>query len=326
MELFVNKNNSNEKNIKFDNCTRKVVFAFVVLICFYWNSDAQDVKNDEFVMRLNGKADGLKTAIQFEKAIAVRRNLFDIENENVSNNYELAGLYSLTGKTDSAFYFLIRATAKDSSITFLTNSDFYFVLDDERWAKIREYQIEKYEDANGEIANWPMAILLWEMLMKDQAYYSFMDDTKPEEAEIYWQLKDSLNRENLQKLDSVVQVNGWPKKTEVGEKAGTAAFLIIQHADFDTQKRYFPQLRSAAKKGEALKRHLALLIDRIRIQQNKKQIYGSQVHFDFERNKYYIDYENIKNPARINKRREKMGLNRIEEYLKTWNIEWDYQK
>lgn len=41
---------------------------------------------------------------------------------------------------------------------------------------------------------------------------------------------------------------------------------------------------------------------------------------------YFDDYENIKNPARINKRREKMGLNPIEEHLKTWNIEWDYQK
>lgn len=305
---------------------KKLIFVIINLVCIFGKVYSQEFQETSCINKLKNVADSLKAMIQFEKAIAVRRNLFDIDNENVSNNYEVAGLYSLTGKADSAFYFLNRATAKDSSITFLTNPDFYFVIHDERWAKIREYQIEKYEDANGEIANRPLAILLWEMLMKDQAYYSFMDDTKPKEAEIYWQLKDSLNRENLQKLDSVVQINGWPKKSEVGEKAGTAAFLIIQHADFDTQKRYFPKLKSAAKKGEALKRHLALLIDRIRIQQNKKQIYGSQVHFDFERNKYYIDYENIKNPARINKRREKMGLNPIEEYLKTWNIEWDYQK
>jgi len=39
-----------------------------------------------------------------------------------------------------------------------------------------------------------------------------------------------------------------------------------------------------------------------------------------------VNNENIKNPARIDKRRAKMSLNSIEEYLKTWNIEWDYQK
>ncbi len=167
--------------------------------------------------------------------------------------------------------------------------------------------------------------MLWDMLLKDQAYYSFIDDSRPEVSKKYWQIKDSLNSENLQKLDSVLINFGWPKISEVGNKANLTAFLIVQHSKLYSQKKYFPLLKEAVKKDEASKKHLALLIDIIRIQENKKQIYGTQVNYDPTVNKYFFNYEETRNPKRINKRRDSMELPPIEEYLKTWDIEWYIQ-
>lgn len=296
--------------------------ANVLLLFLFINSFLIEICYGQQSKYLENKADSFKTNFLFEQALKCRLEIYKQNKSLTSNIFEIAGLFSLCDKKDSVFVFLNEATKNDSTILFLTNPDFYFVMNDEKWHNLRNRQVEKYESCCQMFKNKQLTFMLWDMLLKDQAYYSFIDDSKPEESKKYWNIKDSLNSENLQKLDSILINFGWPKISEVGNKANLTAFLIVQHSNLYSQKKYFPLLKEAVKKNEALKKHLALLIDIIRIQENKKQIYGTQVNYDLSINKYVFNYKETRNPKRINKRRVRMELPPIEEYLKTWDIEW----
>ncbi|MDO9254628.1 MAG: hypothetical protein Q7U54_03875 [Bacteroidales bacterium] len=272
------------------------------------------------------KADSLKKNRFFNDAIIERLSIYKIDSTYNPNIFQLAALYSLTRKMDSSFYFLYIAVKGDSSIRFLSNADFYFICKNFQWKNICSDQIIKYELANGPIKRPDLALKLLDMKMKDQAYYSLIDYSNSKEATRFWEIKDSLNNINLLLLDSIIKKSGWPKKSDIGEYPAVAAFLVLQHSDLISQKNYLPYLKKAVRQHEADKKDLALLIDRIKLRENKKQIYGSQISYDNETNKSYFDYSKLRNPYNINNRRKKMGLGPIEDYVKIWNITWDYKQ
>ncbi len=98
-------------------------------------------------------------------------------------------------------------------------------------------------------------------------------------------------------------------------------FLVIQHSELRVQKKYYPIMKVAVEKGNALSCDLALLIDRIRIREGKKQIYGSQIGYDEITKSYYI-LPLIK-PSEVDKRREKVGLEPISDYISIYDLIWD---
>ena len=104
---------------------------------------------------------------------------------------------------------------------------------------------------------------------------------------------------------AIIREHGWLGRSQVGQKANTALFLIIQHADMEAQKTYWPLLYTSAEKGESQWYHSALMEDRILMHEGKKQKYGSQA-FRGEDDKMYI--WPIEDPARVNELRAKMGI------------------
>jgi len=307
---------------------KNIHLALFTIIFFAFNllCDGQKpVSRDQFKVFENS-ADSLKKIQQFGSAIKQRLEIMKIDKTYAPNLYELSALYSITQKKDSAYMYLTHSLSVDSTINVLVNPDFHFICKDTRWQDIQSNQISKFEAINGKLTNLPLAIKLWEMKMKDQSYYVFMDDSKPEEEEKYWKIKDSINKINLYELDSIIRKSGWPKISEVGKDGSVSAFLIIQHSEYATQKKYFHYLKKTMKQNEAYPRDFALLTDRIRLHEKKKQIYGSQISWDATNNKYYFDYNELKKPSKVNKRRKSIGLGPIEDYVKFWNISWDYKQ
>lgn len=304
------------------------VLLLIIIISFTFSflCVGQTSKSAEQLKSIEKRADSLKNNQQFGLAISERLEINKIDNSYTSNLIELAALYSLTRKNDSAFLYLNEAAAHDSTLDFLVNPDFIFICKDDRWKDIQNNQIPKFEAINGKLKNLPLSKKLWEMKMKDQSYYVFMDYTKQEEVKRFWQIKDSINKINLNELNSIIQESGWPKISEVGKEGSSAAFLIIQHAELAAQKKYSRYLKKAVKHNEAYPRQLALLSDRIKVFENKKQIYGSQISWDPVTEKQFFDYSKLKRPQTVNKRRKSVGLGPIEEYVKIWNITWDYKK
>ena len=128
--------------------------------------------------------------------------------------------------------------------------------------------------------------------------------------------------ENLQKVKAILEKHGWVGPDKVGEKASTAIFLVIQHADLYTQKEYLPMLRNAVKNKKARASALALLEDRVALREGREQIYGSQVTKD-RTGAYQVSP--LEDPDHVDQRRAMVGLPPMAEYLKNWKIDWDLQ-
>lgn len=103
-----------------------------------------------------------------------------------------------------------------------------------------------------------------------------------------------------------------PTLKEVGQKQMDTIWLGLQRSTKKIRKKYFPQIEKAVENGDLSKGQYALMKDRILMDEGKAQIYGSQI----ENGKLY----KIENPETVNERRKEMGMERIEDYLKNFNI------
>ncbi|RYD90036.1 MAG: hypothetical protein EOP50_16630, partial [Sphingobacteriales bacterium] len=67
----------------------------------------------------------------------------------------------------------------------------------------------------------------------------------------------------LARITGFIDQYGWLGTDEVGEQGASTFFLVIQHADSATMRRYVPRLRAAVKAGKAKASELAMMEDRI---------------------------------------------------------------
>ena len=131
--------------------------------------------------------------------------------------------------------------------------------------------------------------------------------------------KDSIN---LLKIEKILGEYGWLGANIIGEQGNKTLFLVIQHSDLETQIKYLPMMREAVKKGNAKGKDFALLEDRIAMEQGKRQIYGSQIKIDGD--EFYV-YPIIE-PEKVNQRRAEVGLEPIEDYVRSVGMTWDVEK
>lgn len=265
-------------------------------------------------------ADSLRKEGDLPAAINAYRTYYFSNPENVDNIYNLACAFALTKQTDSTFKYLEIALKDEVNVRTFSDPDFYFVIQDPRWNALRNEMILKVEAEYGTYDNRDLAIELWTMKLKDQAFYYHLSiaDNKTVKSAI-WELKHQINTKNVTRLEAILEAYGWPTTSYVKGSAAQAAFLIVQHADLETQKKYLPMMRDAADKGEASWSSLALLIDRIEMREGRPQIYGSQIRGDGNGN---FEVYDIIDPEYVNQRREEVGLEPLESYVKNWNIEW----
>ena len=229
----------------------KTSLLTLIFLCLCLFCNAQEKTQYEQFKNIENKADSLKKMLQFEQSIDARMQIVVSDSTYTTNLYEISALYSLSKKPDLAFYYLTKATTLDSSITYLVNPDYIFIYQDSRWSIIRDLQVAKYETTNDKLKNLPLAKMLWEMEMKDQSYYLdffFLWDIKQDQegAMKIWQIKDSINKDNLRLLDSIIMVSGWPKISDVGKEGSSAAFLI----DYVSHKKFL--ILDEAKKSNSI--------------------------------------------------------------------------
>lgn len=132
------------------------------------------------------------------------------------------------------------------------------------------------------------------------------------------QWNKEIDIRNTKKMKDIVKKYGWPGKSLVGENGAHGAWLLIQHSvhDLKFQKKCLVLLKQAVKTGEASKKHLAYLIDRILVNSGKKQIYGTQ----FYKNKNgKLDLKPIRDRKNADKRRKKMGLSFLSQGIQEIN-------
>jgi hypothetical protein len=81
------------------------------------------------------------------------------------------------------------------------------------------------------------------------------------------------------RLREVIEEHGWPTPDLVGQDGASAAWLIAQHADFDVafQRSVLGRMCAAVAAGDADPTELAFLVDRVAVNSDRPQFYGTQV-------------------------------------------------
>lgn len=139
-----------------------------------------------------------------------------------------------------------------------------------------------------------------------------------------WEKQHAIDDANTKRLAEIVDKQGWPEQSKAGKKAATAAFLVVQHAELDQQKRFLPLLRDSVARGEAQPQNLALLEDRIKMREGKPQIYGSQIALDPATRK--LSFHAIDDEINLDKRRAAVGLEPLSEYAKRFGFVYEPPK
>jgi hypothetical protein len=114
----------------------------------------------------------------------------------------------------------------------------------------------------------------------------------------------------------------WPGRTLVGDDGEEAAWLVAQRAidDVGLQRRALEYLEWAVDLDEADPVHLAYLSDRVRMNDGREQLYGSQfvVDDDGELIPWHLD-----DPVKVDRRRQRLGLPPFAEHHAEMLRQWE---
>jgi hypothetical protein len=119
---------------------------------------------------------------------------------------------------------------------------------------------------------------------------------------------------NFPIVKQIADKYGFPGYDLVGKVSSNYYWLLVQHSDFDVsfQKRMLKLMKRQVNKKNASGQNYAYLIDRIYLNEGKKQVYGTQVNMGESGTtiKPCVDTLNL------DKRRVSVGLIPIKDYLK----------
>lgn len=197
--------------------------------------------------------------------------------------------------------------------------------------------------SNAQSLNNELKKELDQILFKDQIYREYTDNETSEERkdeiaritnfsrdylqQNVWELIQKTDSENLQSVENIILLHGYPGKTLVGEPTNTAVFYVIQHSD--KIEKYFSLIEASGKSGELPYKYVAMLLDRKLTSEGKSQVYGTQLGFRMINNPKTGKPENfiyvlpIEAADKVNARRKEAGFDTtVEENARKFGIEY----
>lgn len=115
-------------------------------------------------------------------------------------------------------------------------------------------------------------------------------------------------------LKDIYKRYGYPTAKLVGQESSYHFFTLVQHSDADVnfQSKMLPLIKKQVDKKQASGKEYAFLYDRIHLNRGGEQLYGTQLDYDSNGNAFP---KRLKDSANVNKRRQQLGMEAIEEYL-----------
>lgn len=310
----------------------KIKLLFAMLVLFHNLIFGQGEKQYKQFIK---EASKFYNAKEYKKSVKKYEEAFKLTNKVSSEDrYNAACSYALAGKLKHSFFHLFKL-AKNETQKFrdykhlTTDTDLKALHKYKEWQKLLRIVKANKEEYEKDLDKYLLAKLdtIYE---RDQKYRKqFLEIQKKYGMESKEMMTNIISMKqadaiNLVEVTKILDNRGWLGANIVGEQGNSTLFLVIQHADMNTQLKYLPMMRKAVAKGNADASDLALLEDRVALKQGKKQIYGSQIEKNTETGELYV--LPIKEPEKVNQRREKVGLMPIEEYLSHFGLTWDLEK
>jgi tetratricopeptide (TPR) repeat protein len=303
----------------------KSILLLIVLVTTYCGDCmAQTIVYFESIHQ----ADSLVKLKQYTKAADFYDKALANANGKFVNNdwYNAACIYALSGNREKAFHVLdelaLSPRFRDGK-SLVADADLGSLHEDPRWKEIQKRMAYKDSVAQTKI-NKRLKAKLGAIFDLDQLYRRQMDSVYRHYGENSPQM-DMLEG-NMERVDSVnliivrsiLDKYGWLGADVIGGKGSTTLWVVIQHADNhpELQRKYLPMMRKAVADGVADSDLLALLEDRVLANENKPQLYGTQL----KRNEQGI-YQplTIADSSNVDIRRAAMGLGPLKYYLEESN-------
>lgn len=132
-------------------------------------------------------------------------------------------------------------------------------------------------------------------------------DPKNESLQTEWKAVDA---KNLARLKQILAQVGWPTAQMVGRDGVMFFWTMSQHGTPEFLHQVLPLMKASVDRGDLSGALYATSVDRVRIQDKQKQLYGSQ--FDTRDGK--CQPLPIEDPDHVEKRRKAMGLGPLDDY------------
>jgi len=305
------------------------VLTLLSLIVFNYTFGQDIEKYSELIKtasNLYESKDFLKSGEKYSEAFAA------LGGQGMLNDrYNAACSWALANKPDSAFVQLFKI-AEDGNFPdygyLTTDTDLNSLHNDERWTKVIEIVKANKEKAEANLDK-PLVGILDTIYQEDQTYRQQIEEIEKkygwesDEMNEHWEIINQKDSINLIKVKKILDERGWLGPDIIGYQGNATLFLVIQHADIESQEKYLPMMREAVSQGNAEASSLALLEDRVALRHGEKQIYGSQVGRDQETGEYYV--LPLIDPDNVDKRRAEVGLGTIQEYISNWGMAWNVE-
>lgn len=123
------------------------------------------------------------------------------------------------------------------------------------------------------------------------------------------------------RLRAIVSTRGWPGRRLVGDDAAHAAWLILQHSDSAYQRKMLPVIHARVLRGDVRAADEALLQDRVRMGQGRKQRFGSALRYTTTPGAAPVLYP-IEAEECVDQRRARVLLPPLSDYLAMFGVRY----
>jgi tetratricopeptide (TPR) repeat protein len=274
------------------------------------------------------KADSLVNEGDIRGAIEEYKKILNLNPGDSRTVYNYACVLSRSSQADSAFRYLNLAVRLNPSATPLTDPDLLALREDKRWSDFENNLITMLNEKNGNtIKDIGYAKSLWRLLCWDQ--YCFYETgiaarkLGPDSPVVtaLRRFQNMINEKNLKDLECLLSQKGWPKRSEVGTEAAGAAFFVLQHSNAEAQEKYIAMFEKCCKENEADCQQYALMFDRIRMNQNKPQRFGTHSYLDPGKGRTDELYP-LEDDTMVDLWRKEIGLEPLKVYLDRTGIKY----
>lgn len=200
------------------------------------------------------------------------------------------------------------------------------IIQKRHWNDADEIELEMLPSANTSL-DLKLKHRLDSIARYDQLYRPILQETDEQKRKVIaeelglkpedysgdlWKKQRMLDTSNLKIVKRILDTQGYPGKSVVGEPSNLIALEVIEHNPIQIEQ-YIDLFKKAAAAGEIPKTRVAVLEDKYLMMQDKEQLYGSQAQITAA-NGFFI--WPIKDVEMVNERRKAAGFERsIEEYV-----------
>ena len=146
-----------------------------------------------------------------------------------------------------------------------------------------------------------------------EARLNCTNGTSEEQIKCLGEISKAIDEPNTKRISQIYDQIGFPNTAKVGKDGLQAFMILLQHAPTDELRvRSLKPISKAFKNRELPAMEYANFVDRLRLHQGKKQLYGAG--FEIKDGKLVLSpTEDLKN---LEKRRARIGLPPMAEYIK----------